>query len=312
MLVVVTGTMAVLLGTAASVVDLAAGMQSRAKQQAADDAAALAAAYALAGTPNASTISSTAIDYAGRNGCSVDASDVAIWNQADGTPAVTVRSKESVPTSFAKLLGLPAFDVGAAASATIRSVAELPKGSVPFGVPADKGPDGKWRVLTKPYGAYEPVETGCTPTKLILEVSPRCTPEGNFLALGLEGDSVSTYESTIVNGTTKPLAFGTAKPAEAGSDPTPTIRALRERLARGGDASKMVIPLIKRSEFDNTDWRDTGTVIGAIGVQVDSVDSYGRIAAHMEPIVVAAPAGPATGAGTPGVLAAVLIDTPAP
>jgi hypothetical protein len=307
-IVLVAASVAMLLGAGAMVVDLGAGLASRTRQQAATDAGALAAAYQLAGTPNASAVAQTAVDWSGRNGAKVAQADVSLWRQAGGEPAVTVRSKERVDAAFARFFGISGYDVAVNSSATLRGVAEIPTGAVPIGVPARKGCGGDWEVLTEPGGCYHELRSD-PPTKLTLEVSPRCTPEGNFLALAVGDRGLDAYRSALKDGAAKPIPFGTRMDTEAGSDPTPTLRGMQDRLAKpGGD--RMLVPLIAEKDWSSREFHSEATVVGVMAVRVTGLGRHGEIEARFEPTVVAA-AGSSTANASPGVMAPVLIDTPA-
>jgi hypothetical protein len=310
-IIMVAAASAFLIGAGAWVVDMATGLAARTRDQAAADAAALAGAYHLAGVADLAGAKAVASDYAARNGAVVTADNVNTWAMPTGSQAITVKATREVPTTFARFFGMTSMSVKVASSASLRGLAELPAGSVPFGIPAYQDPNGNWKVLASDVpGDYRPLVAN-PPTQLDLEVSPRCTPEGSFLPLSMDRAGLDEYRDNIANGTSKPLPFNTRILTEAGSDATPTIQGLRQRVAAG--KTTMIVALIRREDWETSEFRSEATVIGAMAVQIDSIETARETLyhAHYKPIVMAAtPAAATATARTPGVYTPVLIDTP--
>lgn len=114
--VLTVASMVVLLGMAAIGIDIGGWYQAQRHDQAVVDAAALAGAQALPGDPSQAT--SLAIDYARRNGVTINASAVTI-SSSDGTNQDTIKVAVQKPEStiFARVFGISTVQVGAKATA---------------------------------------------------------------------------------------------------------------------------------------------------------------------------------------------------
>jgi Flp pilus assembly protein TadG len=110
-------SMTVLLGMTALVLDVGAWFRTKRQLQATADAAALAGAQMLPGTPGQAI--STALDYANKNGGNVQGGDVVISTTNNGNDTIAVAAKKQEPGFFAKVFGVDVVDVGADAKALV-------------------------------------------------------------------------------------------------------------------------------------------------------------------------------------------------
>ena len=123
--------MTVILGMAAAVVDVGAWYRTHRQMQNNADAAALAGAAVLAdGTGSAST---TAIDFANRNGGGVTGADITFPATYSAGDTIDVTARKAVPGVFAKLFGLDSVTVRAHARALSMPPAQA-KWVAPIGV----------------------------------------------------------------------------------------------------------------------------------------------------------------------------------
>jgi Flp pilus assembly protein TadG len=111
---------------AGAVIDVGSWYRADRQTQATVDAAALAAAQALPGSP--SQASSLAVQYANKNGGGVTAGDVTVSTTKTANDTVRVRATRSAKGVFTKVFGLSSINVGASAKARaslLASVKEL-------------------------------------------------------------------------------------------------------------------------------------------------------------------------------------------
>jgi Flp pilus assembly protein TadG len=113
--VLVVASLVVLLGMAALGIDVGSWYKAQRHDQAVADAAALAGSQALPDDP--SQAQALALDYANKNGMTLNASDITFASHvsANDTIKVTVSKPES--TIFAKVFGIGSVQVGARAVA---------------------------------------------------------------------------------------------------------------------------------------------------------------------------------------------------
>jgi Flp pilus assembly protein TadG len=104
-----------LLGMAALVLDVGSWFREKRQLQLTADAAALAGAQVLPGSPSGAT--SLAFQYAQTNGRPVTASDVSITSDLSSNDSITVQAKSVAPGFFSKLFGINSVNVGASATA---------------------------------------------------------------------------------------------------------------------------------------------------------------------------------------------------
>ena len=104
-----------ILGMAALVLDVGSWYREKRQLQATADAAALAGAQALPGSPsNATTL---ALNYASANGGGVLAADISISSGFSTDDTITVQAKSTSPGFFSKVFGVNVVNVGASAAA---------------------------------------------------------------------------------------------------------------------------------------------------------------------------------------------------
>lgn len=325
--VLVAATLTALLGAAAWVVDLSAGMHVRTRQQMAADAGALAAAFHLlpptgASVPDEVLVRSAARGWVQRNGFSIGDSAVTIWrNPALGNPTpsggvpkfvrdtVVVGWDQPVPTSFASIFGIDDFQVGAKAAATLGGPTEIPMGFLPFGVPAYQDDNKQWWALGSPTPGDYRLLTPNPATQLILKVKSQSQQTGNFLALSLDaGTGADNYRHNIVNGTNRAYEYGETVWTQTGNMAGPTRQGIQDRLAlyRG---AKVLVPLIKREEWETNNGTSPVTLIGFIAATISSVSGGGEIYATFETRVIPVKGSTAVN-NSPGVFAPVLVMAP--
>lgn len=104
-----------LLGMAALVLDVGSWYREKRQLQLTADAAALAGAQALPGSPSSAT--ALAIQYAQTNGRTVAPNDIAITNALSANDTISVQAKSNAPGFFSKLFGIASVNVGASATA---------------------------------------------------------------------------------------------------------------------------------------------------------------------------------------------------
>ena len=111
-----------ILGMAALVLDVGSWFREKRQLQASADAAALAGAQALPGSPsNATTL---ALNYGSANGGGVAGADVTITSGLTANDTITVQAKTTAPGFFSKIFGIDVVNVGASAAARSELPAE--------------------------------------------------------------------------------------------------------------------------------------------------------------------------------------------
>lgn len=327
-LLVVATALTVLMGASAWVVDLAAGLQARTHHQAAADAGALAAAYHLlpgAWPPSLAEAyaRTAAIDWVGRNGCTIYDGAVSLWNDptpgsaspSGGVPirvkqAVIVGWEQPIDTHFARIFGVKTMPVAVKAAATLGGVTQIPKAFLPFGVPAYQDANGQWWALGSPStGDYRLLKAN-PPTPLVLKVGSHSNHSGNFLALSLDGErGADAYEEHIRHGAHTAYAYGSVVDTETGNMTGPTKQGVGARLALGPRSAEVYLPLIKRAEWENNDGRSQVTLIGFVSARITQVTNQAEVYAEFTTRIVPAPAKVGLNQ-SPGSFAPVLILPP--
>ncbi len=184
----------VLLGMVAMSVDVGLILHERRSLQNAADAAALAGAIEL---PESQTLAgSKAQEWAANNGIDLGAGDEITITVDPVTNAVEVEVTRETSFIFGRALGLTTVDVHASAVARVGSPASL-AGIMPFAVLE---------------GA---IDYTVSPTTIKYDANNPTT--GNFAPLAIDGPGSSTYEDSIVSGSTT-SACGLSQPTCA--DPT--------------------------------------------------------------------------------------------
>lgn len=303
-LYLVVGGTAVLFGAAAWVVDLGLGLKERSRMQAAADAGAIAATYDLANGPSATATAGAA--WVNRNGYAISPSAVTTWRRPNGKPAVTVRWKQPVKTTFGNIFGIPSFDVAVAASATLGGLTRIPEGAMPFGLPAYKDAAGAWYGLADgKTGSYVLMQPG---VRLQLKTSGGSGNDGNYLPLSLDGTGASVYSDTIVNGSHHAIDFNAVVGTETGNMAGPTKKGVGERLGRGASYADIFVPMIPRAEWEANSGRSTVTVIGFVMARLEPV-SGSNVYADFIQKVLPYPASPDANS-TPLASAPLLVQNP--
>lgn len=332
-LVLVTLAATALLGAGATVVDLGVGYSERARLQAAADAGAQAAARYLPAPANVWAAKQAAVEWAAKNGAVTSAANVTVWDRPDGGKAVTVRCETTVATGLARIFGIHQLPVSATASVAVAPVNEMPKGWVPIAVPAYRekyvapgGPGGllngllgdptggpdDWFVMSSAAGGYalltaEPAKGG--PTRLLLKSEDG--QGGNFQALAIGGSGASTYRDNLVEGVPMSLDLPATVSTEPGQMAGPTAQGLEERLERGEEGRRILVPLIDRADWEGSNGRSEVRIIGYAAARLDGIDPVThQLLATFTNRLVAAKADRHAVSLSPGVFAPIFIPNP--
>ncbi|HEY9722300.1 MAG TPA: pilus assembly protein TadG-related protein [Oscillatoriaceae cyanobacterium] len=305
-------------GMAALVVDISSALLSRTRQQAAADAAAMAACYDLMPPANESKATSDALTWAQKNGYTLSAKDVSFWTRPDGKTAVTVACHQAVPTTFARILGINAIDVAVNSSAVPGAVTTIPPGLIPIGLvsepPGSGGCGGgstPWEVQSSDgSGSMVPAQVG---TPVMLKAGAGGSNRGNFAALALGGNGASVYRSNIAQGYAGQIAVNQWVTTEPGNMVGPTQQGFgaRQQADTADDEAwrHVYVPLIDEQDWDNLHGRGQVRVRGFASVRIDQING-GEVDATLISMPVAE-RGSLTDAGvTPTDFSPVLIPTP--
>ena len=104
-----------LLGAGALVLDVGSWFREKRQLQSTADAAALAGAQALPGSPSSAT--AFALQYAQTNGRPIATNDITISSDMSANDTIAVQAKSVAPGFFSKLFGIDSVNVGADAAA---------------------------------------------------------------------------------------------------------------------------------------------------------------------------------------------------
>jgi Flp pilus assembly protein TadG len=113
--VLVVASLVVLLGMAALGIDVGSWYKAQRHDQAVADAAALAGSQALPDDP--SQAQALALDYASKNGVTLNASDITFASHVSANDTIKVAFSKPESTIFAKIFGIGSVQVGARAAA---------------------------------------------------------------------------------------------------------------------------------------------------------------------------------------------------
>jgi Flp pilus assembly protein TadG len=186
--------LAVFLGMVALTIDVGLILHERRQLQNTADAAALAGVIEL---PQSTVLAqSKAQEWAANNGIDLAEGDEIQITIADDDTSVTVEVTRETSFVFGRVLGLTTVDVSASAVAQVGAPASL-AGIMPFAVLEDA------------------IDYSVSPTTIKYDANDPTT--GNFAPLKIDGPGSSTYEDTIINGSTN-SACGLSQPTCA--DPT--------------------------------------------------------------------------------------------
>ena len=300
-----------LLAATACVADVAVGLATRARLQAACDAGALAGAAELAPPLTAADRANAramAVDFVKRNGFTIGEADVSFAGVPGGGETIRVDGQAPVPALFSRIIGTTAFTVKASASARLGGVNAL-HGALPFALPAYQQ-GNRWYALTdggaNTYAALSTGEDGGPPTPLQLKVSGKDGHGGNCLALALGGQGAATFRDCVAQGLAGTLAVGDAIDTEPGNMVGPTAQGVSDRLASGPEGAYAVVPLIAKGAWDALSGRTRVTILGFASVKLlPGTGKGGVVQAEMTGHVVSAVGGPSQ-ASSPGLFTAAL------
>lgn len=117
--VLMTISMAVMMGMAALVLDVGSWFRTDRRLQQTADAATLAGAQMLPKDPSAAK--STALSYANQNGGDVQSADIEVTTTFTANDTISVRAAKTDPGFFAKVFGMNSADISADAKARVDS-----------------------------------------------------------------------------------------------------------------------------------------------------------------------------------------------
>lgn len=266
--VVAALAVAVLLGAVALGTDVAVFYFNWAQLQKAADAAALAGASYLPSNPDLAT--STAKDYAGRNG--VGGAEIKSTTISGDKLQIQIALQRSVPYYFGRLLGLTSGMVRVSATAGVQATCSA-KGLVPLGLQ-------KGTVLT----TYQDV---------ILKLAPAqgFVGPGNWEPLALGGSGGSTYRDNLEFGYSSTVSVGASLATETGNVVGPTQQGINYRLSNGSssdstgtstnhtlnDPRVIEIPIV---DFNGINGKSQVPVYGFAELWIESVAGNGNITAQ--------------------------------
>jgi hypothetical protein len=250
--------LAVLLGMAALVLDVGSWFREQRQLQLTADAAALAGAQALPGSPSSAT--SLALRYAQSNDRPIAMNDVAITSDISSNDSIAVQARSDAPGFFSKLFGIDSVRVGASATAR----AALPAQAL-YVAPM---------VVSKKHPLLAGAGCPCFTQETTLDYEPLGAP-GAFGMLNLKGGNgtpgASDEANWILHGFDKYLPLG-----EYQSDPgakfssSGTIQdALASRMG-----TVLLFPV-----FDTLGGNGQNaiyTIIGWVGFHLDGYDVHGN------------------------------------
>jgi Flp pilus assembly protein TadG len=245
-----------LLGMAALVLDVGSWFREKRQLQLTADAAALAGAQALPGSPSSAT--SLALLYAKTNGRPVATSDITISSDLSSNDSITVMPKSDAPGFFSKLFGIDSVNVGASATARA-GLASQALYVAPMVVS-----------MNHPFLAGSGCP--CFGQETTLDFGKEGAP-GAFGMLNLPGGggTVGTSElgSEILNGFDKYLPLGLYRSDPGAKFDSANIQSALD--ARIGTA--LLFPV-----FDTLTGSGAGAqydIVGWVGFQLDSYDVHG-------------------------------------
>jgi hypothetical protein len=254
--------MIVLLGMAAAVLDVGAWYRAHRQTQATADASALAGAQELPDSTAAA--SSSALDYAGRNGGGVASGDIEFSSSLAGIDTIKVTARKPSPGVFTKLFGIDSVTARASAKARVGAMGEA-KWAAPIGVD------------------YRHEYLRCTPA---LDCDPRFNEPteidfekigpGAFRLINIDGSRGGTSSNTVGDWIRTGLDAYMPRNEWYYSDPgmKPDSSHVKNALdARLGEGKEILIPIY-------TDTRAQGAgfdyyVVGWVGFRIISWDIRG-------------------------------------
>jgi len=246
-----------ILGMAALVLDVGSWFREKRQLQASADAAALAGAQALPGSPsNATTL---AVNFGGSNGGGVLASNVSITSDLSANDTITVQAKSTAPGFFSKVFGVDTVNVGASAAAR----AEIPS-QAEFVAPM---------VVSDQHPLLKGAGCPCFGTDTSLSFDPMGAP-GAFGMLNLDGGSGNPGSSEeadwILHGFDKFLPLGEYKSDPGAKFSSSNIQdALQNRVG-----TVLLFPVFHR--LDGNGSNAQYDIVGWVGFYLDSFSVHGN------------------------------------
>lgn len=232
--VIVTLSLAVLLGFCAIVTDIGLLYAQKADLQNAVDAAALAGAQELPNNPN--DAEDIAIDYATRNGVS----NINVTFEANNAEII-VQATQQVPTYFARIWGIIEEQISVSARAMIVPPTGL-FGAVPLSIQEQDFVYGQKYVL-KSGGGSGTSEWYLDDDKnnSVQKFGEVSGTSGWYGALELTGTGANTYEVDLANGYQGILRVGQLLDVKHGNMSGPTADGINTRLSRDTSVPKNTI-----------------------------------------------------------------------
>jgi Flp pilus assembly protein TadG len=224
--VVLTLTMATLLGAVALGADVAVLYFNWVQIQKAADGAVLAGANYLPGNP--SQAQSVAQSYAAQNG--VATSEIVSTTVASDDMSMTMLVSRSVPYNFARVLGLTTGLVKVSATAGIQQNPEMGRGLIPVGLPctsATLAADGS-NCSYAPGTEYQLVQAGANGNGGSWNVGP-----GNWGRLALGAPGASMFLQNLELGYEGSININQAVNAQTGQVNGPTDMGVTDRVTLG-------------------------------------------------------------------------------
>jgi Flp pilus assembly protein TadG len=252
--------MAAMLGMAVLVLDVGSWFRDKRDLQATADAAALAGAQALPGSP--ATAQSLALNYADKNGGGVTSGGITISSGLSADDTITVDARNDAPGFFSKLLGINFVHVSASAAARVGN------------------PVQAQYVAPMVVNNLHPFLHGtsgcpCYDQETSLPFDPTGAP-GAFGMLNLDGESgtigTSTESAWILEGYDKYLPLGTYL-----SDPGAKFSSLNIQAALDARIGTVLLfPVF--STLTGGGQNAEYTIIGWVGFHLDSYVVHGNSA----------------------------------
>lgn len=317
-LFVATAAVVAVAGAAAAVVDISTGLLMRTRMQAAADAGALAASHHLVEPANESAARAAAVKWVRENGFSINESHVSFFTRENGKRAVNVKWKQTVDTTFARIVGIERFDVAIDASATPGDILEIPLGLIPLGLAAQQVEDADGNVHWEVLSGLRPNEfvKAQNGTEIVLKVGAHDNIKGNFLGLGLDGAGGKVYRDTIANGSYREVRAGQYVDTETGNMQGPTQQGFQDRekrfmgSANADDWREVYIPLINRQDWESANGKSKVRVVGFGVARITDINKNGEVHAVFVSKALGGRGSLAGGGVAPNAFAPVLIETP--
>jgi Flp pilus assembly protein TadG len=229
--VMLTLLIPILLGAVALGTDVAVFYYNWSQLQRGADAAALAGGAYL--PRDTSTATSTAIQYAGRNG--IPSGQVISVTFGNANTTITVSVQRTVPFMFARVVGLVSNPVRASATAAVQTAGSA-TGAMPIGLNSNT-PYSKGQAIAMHQGRVAP-------------------GDWDGLALGCSG--ADCYRNNLTNGYSGVISVGDMLTSEPGAATGPTQQGINARIQNGvafdssatatsfqtGDPRAVIVPVV--------------------------------------------------------------------